>query len=316
MMETVGALTPAEFEAKLSGDGLGVRLGPFDFHLKARVRGLAEPLYRLYSNYPLLERDRVFSAHVELRETRRIFPALATHRPSVEGSRRRVRFSVDGRTPHDDMPADQALAVLEWGLNLVVAMRFHRFLMLHAAAVERGGRVMLLPASPGHGKTTLCAALVHRGWRLLSDEFGLLRPGSMKVVPIPRPMPLKNASIEVMKAFAPEAMLGPAIPNTMKGTVAHVMAPASSVALADEEAPAAWVVFPRWEAGAKLSLVPVAPSRAFMSIARNAFNYEMLGESAFETVRQIVDAARCLRLSYSNLDEAITALDALVDDGE
>jgi hypothetical protein len=50
-----------------------------------------------------------------------------------------------------------------------------------------------------------------------------------------------------------------------------------------------------------------------MSIARNAFNYEMLGEPAFATVRQIVDEARCLRLTYSKLDEAIAALDALVD---
>jgi predicted ATPase len=30
---------------------------------------------------------------------------------------------------------------------------------------------VILPAPPGSGKSTLCAALVTRGWRLLSDEL-------------------------------------------------------------------------------------------------------------------------------------------------
>lgn len=298
-MRTVGSLTPASFASLLATEGLGLRIGPFDFHVRARVAGLAQPLHGLYRDYPLLDRERVFSAHVAMRETWRL-----------RGGRR-VRFSVDGRTPHDDMPRGQALAVLEWGLNLVVALRFHRFLMLHAAAVERHGRALLLPAAPGHGKTTLCAALAHRGWRLLSDEFGLLRPGSPDIVPVPRPMPLKNESIAVMRAFAPEARLGPTITGTIKGTVAHLPAPAASVARAAEEAPVAWVVFPRWEAGARLTLEPIRAAEAFLAIASNAFNYETLGEPAFDTVRRITEGARCYRLVYADLDEAVTALGAL-----
>ena len=53
-----------------------------------------------------------------------------------------MRFIVDGRVPHEDLPAAQALAVFEWGLNLVIALRSHRFLMLHAAVLERGGRAL------------------------------------------------------------------------------------------------------------------------------------------------------------------------------
>lgn len=298
-MTTVGALDPASFASRLADGGLGVRIGPFDFHLRASVAGLAQPLHALYGDYPLLDRERVFSAHVAMRETWR-----------PRGGPR-VRFSVDGRTPHEDMPRGQALAVLEWGLNLVVALRFHRFLMLHAAAVERNGRALLLPAAPGHGKTTLCAALVHRGWRLLSDEFGLLRPGTPEVVPVPRPMPLKNESIAVMRAFAPEARLGPTITGTIKGTVAHLPAPTSSVLRANEEARVAGVVFPRWEAGARLRLEPVAAPDAFLALASNAFNYETLGEPAFDTVRCITEAAHCRRLVYGDLDEAVATLDTL-----
>ncbi|HRO59572.1 MAG TPA: HprK-related kinase A [Burkholderiaceae bacterium] len=296
----VDSLDPGGFQARLA-DGLGLRIGPFDVHIKARATALAEPLYRLYGHYPLLDDARVFSCHLRLEELRAALPK----------SVRRVRFTVDGRQPHDDMPAEQALAVLEWGFNLVIALRFHRFLMLHSAVLERNGGALLMPAGPGHGKTTLCAALAHRGWRLLSDEFGLLRPGKTAFVPIPRPMPLKNASIEVMRNFAPQAELGPSIEGTIKGTVAHVRPPRDSVDAAAIEAPARWVVFPRWQADARLSFEEVPRAEAFMSLARNAFNYEVVGQAAFETVRDIVDRSRCYRLVYSDLDEAVELFDRL-----
>lgn len=299
----VGDLPVAQFARELAAGRIAVRIGPFDVRLRATARGLAEPLHALYTDYPLLAGERVLHAHVEVRDAWRWLP-----RP-----RRRVRFLVDGRAPHEDMPAGQALPVLEWGINLVIALRYHCYLMLHAAVLERGGRALLLPAWPGHGKTTLCAALAHRGWRLFSDEFGLLRPGTRELVPIPRPMPLKNASIAVIRQFVPEAFLGPTIPNTRKGTIAHVRPPADSVARAQERAPAAWLVFPRWQEGAALGLEEIPKSEGYMQLATNAFNYEMLGEAGFTTARDLVDGARCFRLVYSDLEEAVGALTALAD---
>lgn len=297
---TVGALEPGAFAGRLRR-GCGLRIGLFDFRLTVRVRDVAQALHSLYGDYPLLDDERVFHGHVSLDEVR----------PRWPGSQRRVRFRVDGRSPHEDRPLGHALAVLEWGLNLVVAMRFHGFLMLHAAVLERDGRALVMPAMPGHGKTTLCAALAHRGWRLLSDEFGVVRPGSIDFAPLPRPMPLKNESIDVLRAFAPQARFGPRIEGTVKGTIVHLRPPADSVVRARETARATWVVFPRWSAGAELSLQPMMEQEAFFSLATNAFNYELIGEPAFDTVESIVGASRCLRLRYSSLDEAVAALDAL-----
>jgi HprK-related kinase A len=251
----------------------------------------------------VLDGDRVFSIHADLQPVWHL-----GRRPG-----RYVRFSVDGMTAHEDLPAGQGLAVLEWGINLAIAMRFHGFLMLHAAAVERGGRALLLPASPGQGKTTLCAALVHRGWRLFSDEFGLLRAGETRLIPLPRPLSLKNESIEVLHTFAPEAMLGPTIPGTRKGTIAHLKPPAESVRRSAVPASVAWIVFPRWVAGASLALEEIGRGEGFMQLATNAFNYELLGEAAFATVRDLVHGARCYRLLYSDLDQTVAALNKLAD---
>jgi HprK-related kinase A len=295
-------LDAATFASRLADGGVGLRVGPFAFRVGAACADVATPLQTLYADYPLLPDASVFHAHVRVRDVRRWLP-----RP-----RRVVRFDVDGRAPHEDMPVGQGLPVLEWGLNLVVALRYHCFLMFHAGALERGGAGLLLPAQPGRGKTTLCAALAHRGFRLLSDEFGLVNPGSTGLLPVPRPMPLKNESITVIRDFVPEVVLGPLIHGTRKGTLAHVRVPRDSVARMHEAAPVRFIVFPHWEAGAPLSLEPVSRADAFRALATNAFNYEMLGESAFETVGRLVEASACFELRYSDLDAAVRALAELL----
>lgn len=301
--QRIGGLPEPEFGARLMGPGVGVRIGPFDLHVRARIDEVVAPLHLLYAHYPLLDGERVYSCHVRLDGRWGLRPS-----PS-----RRVRFTVDGRVPHEDLPRAQALPVLEWGINLVVAMRFQRYLMLHAGVLERGGRALLLPAAPGQGKTTLCVALAHRGWRLLSDEFGLVLPGTKDLVPAPRPMPLKNESIAVIRAFAPEAVLGPEIHNTRKGTISHVQVPAASIDSDGCVAPARLIVFPRWRPTGGLALEETSQVEGFMMLATNAFNYQLLGAAGFETVRKIVDGARCFRLVYSDLAEAVAALDELAE---
>jgi HprK-related kinase A len=289
------------FASLLSTTGIGTYVGPFGVFLQVRVPALFEPLYEFYAGYPIINGDAVYSFRAGMKPVR--------HLP--RWYRRLVRFTVDNRMPHEDMPAEQALAVFEWGINLVIAMRSHCFLMLHSAVLEKEGTALLLPAAPGSGKTTLCVALAHRGWRLLSDEFGLVRPGTIECVPVPRPMALKNQSINVIRAFAPEAHVGPKIPNTRKGTVAHVRPPSDSVDRQPETAPVGHVVFPRWEADASLSLEPLSKQDGFMMLAMNAFNYELLGETGFRTACDVVAASSCHRLVYSDLDDAVTCLDHL-----
>ncbi len=290
----VGDLSAAEFADRLAA-GVGLGIGPFVAKICVEVPGLAGHLYELYRDYPLIEEPAVFSFHARLIQLNGI-------------GRRRVRFSVDGRVPHEDMPAEHALPVLEWGINLVVALRSHSFLMLHAAVVELDDAAMLLPATPGAGKTTLCAGLSLAGWRLFSDEFGLLHPGTCDLLPVPRPLALKNESIGVIRSFDPEAYIGPETPGTRKGTVAHLRPPSQSVQLADSPAPARHIVFPRWNPDVPSTLTEIPKSDAFMLLATNAFNYDLLGETGFETVKLLVEGARCLEFEYSDLNNAVPAL--------
>lgn len=56
-------------------------------------------------------------------------------------------FELDGLRPFEPYPAAHAFPLLEWGLNWSIATRAHQYLMLHAGALERDGRALLLPAA-------------------------------------------------------------------------------------------------------------------------------------------------------------------------
>ncbi len=201
--------------------------------------------------------------------------------------------------------------MLEWGLNWCVSTHGHQYLAIHAAVVERSGRALILPAPPGSGKSTLCAGLVNRGWRLLSDELTLIDPASGHVLPLPRPVSLKNASIEVIRGLFGSAVLGPVVRDTVKGSVAHMKPPTDSVRRAGETARPGWIVLPRYEAGAPARLTSFPKAHAFMQLADNAFNYTIHGRHGFEVLAQIVDASACYEFAYGDLEEAASVFDEL-----
>jgi hypothetical protein len=109
----------------------------------------------------------------------------------------------------------------------------------------------------------------------------LVRLEDGAVLPLPRPVSLKNGSIDVIRAYAPDAVLARRWPNTIKGTIAHILkAPPDSIAAPTRPARPAWIVFPRYEAGRRDAPVAAAAARAFMRVAENAFNYSLLGGAA------------------------------------
>lgn len=299
----VGQLSRDVFRVLLTTSGLRVKTGPFNLSIQTRLPSLIDTLYHMYAHYALMDADEIAEFHV------RIIAKRSIRRPWAQ----LIQFQVDGRAPFPPIPLTQALATLEWGINLAIALRINHLLLFHSAAVERNGHVLLLPAWPGSGKTTLCTALIHRGYRLFSDEFGLMDPTTGLFYPLPRLMPLKNQSIQVVRDHFPEAVLGPEIPGTLKGTVAHVRPPLASIERSEEPAKACWIVFPKWSAGADLSLESLPRSEAFLLLASNAFNYEVLGQTAFDAVAGLVRSCECRKLVYSDFDSVLQALDALTD---
>lgn len=297
----VSALTPSELRRRLKKTGLLVQTGCFVTRVQTSIPSVAEAIGLLYADYALAEQNGFADFHVSLARPgnlRRWF-------------RPQVLFLSDGIPPFKPLPLDQAFPMFEWGLNWCVSSHANRYLIIHAAVVEKGGHAAILPAPPGSGKSTLCAALVNRGWRLLSDELAMVRIGDGKIVPLPRPISLKNQSIDVIRDYVPNAIISRKILDTMKGTVAHMKAPADSVVRAAEAVQPAWIIFPKYQAGAAARLEAIPQSRAFMQVADNAFNYSLLGTRGFETLAGLIGRSSSHAFTYSVLDEAIDMFAAL-----
>ena len=297
-------LSPAELRRQLAGAGVWLRTGPFSLRVQSRIPFVAEGLTELYGQF----------------EVRNALEAFADFHVSVNPPptlrrwlRPQVAFNFDGRQPFKPLPRDQAFPMLEWGLNWCVSTQAHQYLIIHAAVVEKHGMAAILPAPPGSGKSTLTAGLVLSGWRLLSDELTLIDRKTGLIQPLPRPVSLKNQSIDVIRQFEPNAFINRASHDTIKGTVAHMRPPRDSVRRQHETARPGWVIFPKWEAGAPVTLTPRSQAQTFMFLAQNAFNYSHLGADGFRVGTALIDQTQCFDFHYGDLREAVAKFDRLAE---
>lgn len=299
----VEQMARADVNARLADAGLMIDVGGFGVMVRSSIAAVAEGLVGLYGSHPVLSsRERLIDFNVELR--------------AVGGLRRWVRpqvqFLLDGRSPFKPLPRDQAFAMFEWGLNWCVANNVLDYLVIHAAVVEKVGRAVLLPGLSGSGKSTLCAELVCRGWRLLSDEMAMISLADGALRPVPRPISLKNASIDLMRSAHPDAVFGEVVRDTIKGTVGHMRAPAQSVARASEPVRPALILFPTYAQGAGFVERTVSPGHAFMKLASNTFNYDALGKPGFFAMGQLVADCPAVEATYASFDPVIESIERAV----
>lgn len=297
----VSDLAPPELHRRLRSDGLRLSSGPFNCRIQTRISEIVPELIRLYAHHPVIPDEAFVDFHI----------AIETGRGLRRWFRPQARFLVDGVEPFTPLPRAQALPMIEWGLNWCITAYSQHVLILHAAALVRGERAIIMPAPPGSGKSTLCAALANRGWRLLSDELTIIRLDTGQIEGLARPVNLKNKSIDVIRDFAPDAFLTEPVRDTTKGTVALMAPPADSVRQLGQAAWPRWVVFPRYVAGSRAAWAPLQTGAAFLQIADNAMNYHVLGKKGFAAVSALVDRCDHFGFEYGDLDEAIGCFDRL-----
>lgn len=298
-------VAPARLRDDLaSRRGIAIDCGAARVRIRSELPELADLLRIAYGGYELADAQRACDVAVRLRPARGLRRWI---RPQIE-------LVIDGTRELEPFPADTPLPLLEWGLNFALATRLSCYLLLHSGVVERNGCAVLLPAMPGAGKSTLAAALSLSGFRLLSDEFGVVRLSDAQLLPLLRPVALKNESIDVIARLAPDAVIGPRFPKTYKGTIAHLAPSAEHVRARHAPAAPALVVFPRFDAGSSVQIEPVSRARAFARLAVNSFNYELLGPDGFDALGRLVAASVCYQLRYGDVAQAVQAIGQLLDE--
>jgi HprK-related kinase A len=260
-----------------------------------------EYLRTLYTDFPMAAAD---GGHFDV--------AVVGTRGFRRWLRPQANLIVNGARPFLPLPGTLAGALFEWSLNWCVGNQAHRWVAIHAAVLERNGRTLILSAESGAGKSTLCAALALHGWRLFSDEFALLDPDTGMLAPLPRPISLKNRSIDIIRARAPrDQVFGPEGIDIEHARFVHMKPPGESVRREQEPAAPGWIVLPRWKAGSKTSISPLAKAHALLRLTDQSFNYNYLGSKGYQAVVDAVRRADCYTLEYADLDDVLGRLDAL-----
>lgn len=268
---------------------------PFAFHITSHHQSVIDNLEKLYGKRAVLPED--YNGFID-------YYVSVTH----SGGLRRIvndqaRFLCDKMEPFKPLNRSQAFAMLEWGLNWVVAAHEVSHLIIHSAVLAKDGKAVVFPAPPGSGKSTLTAYLSRNGWRLLSDEMALITPVTSTVTPFVRPVCLKNDSIRLVKSWYPNDSFSTIAKDTHKGDVVH-MAPGDAAVESElDTAEVVGIVFPKYNKDVFFDVYDMDQSTAYTALAENAFNYSVLQEKGVKSVIHLVENAASFEIEYNNLEE-------------
>lgn len=184
------------------------------------------------------------------------------------------------------------------------AVAAHNFLLyIHAGVVATREACVLLPAPPGGGKSSLTAALTHRGLRYFSDEVALVEPATFRVPPVPLAICVKSTGWELMTRYYPHIENLPPHRRSDSKLVRYIPPPTDAARW--PSLPVSHIIFPRFEANAPTELVRVPRADALGRLMEEclALSRRLNPENVAEIVRWIA-AIDCYALTFQSLDEA------------
>lgn len=277
-----------------------LRIGPASLRIGSAWAGPVAWLRQLYASYPQAE-ESIADFSVRLDPAG---PLRRWWRPSITIAGDHM---LAGAAP---MALRHGLLAAEMGMNMQMALGWRRHLLLHASAVERDGKVLVMTGESGSGKSTLAAMLGERGWRFMGDEFALLGLGDGIVYPFPRLVSLKNSAIDVMRDWVGDgSRFGPLLAGTPKGAIRHLVPPANAITHMTAGGKPAMLLFPRF--GFDRAVRPVGKGEAFMRLTQASTNYVALGHAGFDALHGFVSDVPAVAIDFRSGEDALCLVEEL-----
>ncbi len=160
-------------------------------------------------------------------------PAVLAYRIVSEPGDACFSLVRNGSAIHRGLDPSQLLFALQQDIVVGIQRLRPDLLFVHAAVVQSDGRAFLLAAPSGSGKSTLCWALLHHGFRLMSDELAPVDPETLRIKPFPlavtlkaRPpqcCPLPVSTLETHRSYYIPIVALPCVPVTESAPIGAIL---------------------------------------------------------------------------------------------
>jgi hypothetical protein len=214
----------------------------------------------------------------------------------------------DGDSVVQDVTLRRVVGLLGWHLNQTVVERSSpAYTMLHAAAAARDGLAVVLAAPMEHGKTTTVTGLVRAGFDYLTDEAVAIDPETLLIDAYAKPLTIDKGSWSLFPELRP-----PALENTASSwwVQPDEIRPHAVV----RQAAPALVVLPHYTAGSATVATQLGQTEAVMRLAESTFDFRGRPHRNLGVLARLVRRCPAYHLAIGDLDEAVRAVDSLLEE--
>lgn len=183
---------------------------------------------------------------------------------------------------------------------------------LHAGAVARDRRVLLIPGQSGAGKSTLTAWLTSRGFTYLTDELVFLPAAEpRRTHSFTRPLSIKPGARETVKAMLAGTDAGGVLEDDHGMIVPHR---AINPSFLPVELPPSVLLFPAYRPGASLVVERLSRARAGAHLMACDVNGRNLADHGFGQLMAVARSAPAYRLVYGSFDRLEETISTLLSE--
>lgn len=289
---TAAKLSIAELAGQLRRGRVLIPVGPLLVRIEADSLAFAEAFHLLYGNTPLVNPDHeVADLVLQLRRE----------------NRKTWQWYTDGEPSYRLFNQEVVFAHFEWAMHLALAPALAPSTTVHAAVAARDdGTAIALVGRSGSGKSTLLAGLVTSGWRLVADEFLVLRPDG-GIDPVPSVIALKGESIALLRGKG--GIMGPEAVDHLRGSVAHLAAPRQVHDGAGIRIQA--LGFPYFNANDEPALVRFHRGETILRLAEQSHNFHLIGSDGFRQLARLAHAP-AFAMRYGSMDAGLTLVNRIM----
>lgn len=215
----------------------------------------------------------------------------------------------------DRCPEQEGVVPMVHGNLMVAAYRRSQCLVaLHAAAVTKNGRGVLLAGVPGSGKSTLTCALLARGFGYCADDTALLTAPPMRVRGVPTRLGLKEGSWPVVRELWPEVDTLPIYRRADGKRVRYLLPQVHLPAARSGKAQTAHVlVFPSYQKDSSTIMRPLRRADALLKLTRSGYDIpDVINEEIVSVMIDWMTSLTCYELQYSDMNEAVEEIGGAV----